>query len=99
MRAEIKKGRRYARPVMTNPHPYLASARMKHPEPRLEWVERTLTTPFTADIDETHSGRVVYYCYIPEAGTGKWLMVIVQDDRLFNAYFNRDLLKTWGRTV
>ena len=82
---------------MRDPHPYWEESRLKHPEPPGEWVERTLTAPYTAAEDDAHLGRVVYYSYIPEAGTGKWLLVVVQDDRLFNAYFNKDLLKLWGK--
>lgn len=86
-----------ARSVTNNPHPYYIRAREKHPEPAMEWIERTLSNPYTVAVDDEHPGRQVYYGYIPEAGTGKWLMVIVQDSQLFNAYFNRDLLKTWRR--
>ena len=53
--------------------------------------------PNTAHIDTEHPGQVLYYGYIPEAGDGKWLVVIVQDDQLFNAHFNKDLLRRWGR--
>ena len=82
---------------MRNPHPYWEEARLKHPEPPGEWVERTLAAPYTAAEDDAHPGRVVYYSYIPEAGAGKWLLVVIQDDRLFNAYYNKDLLKLWGK--
>lgn len=92
----IKRGHRYAVAVMHSPHPYRQISAITHPEPASEWIERTLADPYTATIDETHPGRVVYYSFIPEAETGKWLVVVVQYDRLFNAYFNRDLLKLWG---
>ena len=90
-------GLEYARSVINNPHPYYIRARGKHPEPAMEWIERTLANPQSAAVDDENPGRLIFYGYIPEAGTGKWLMVIVQDQKLFNAYFNRDLLKSWGR--
>ena len=90
-------GQEFARNAIDNPHPYYIRAKNKHPEPAMEWIERTLSNPHTVDVDDEHPGRLVYYSYIPEAGTGKWLMVLVQDDQLFNAYFNRDLLKRWRR--
>ena len=94
---QIKKGKHYANTVMSNRHPYSLIARDKHPEPQLEWIERTLIAPDTMAVDSENIGRVIYYKYIPEAGAGKWLLVIVQDDQFFNAYFNKDLLKRWGR--
>ena len=82
--------------MMSNPHPYWQVANGRHPEPTTEWIERTLMGPYTAEEDETEIGRVVYYGYVPEVE--KWLVVVVaQDDRLFNAYFNRNLLRLWGK--
>ena len=93
--AYVKKGRRYARRVMRDPHPYWQTSRENHPEPSDEFIEQTLTDPFTAHSDTQHVGRTVYYRYIPDAR--KWLQVVVQDDHLFNAYFNQRLLRRWGR--
>ena len=90
-------GLEFARSVINNPHPYYLRARDKHPEPDLEWIERTLANPYITTVDDAHPGRLAFYRYIPEAGAGKWLLVVVQDAQLFNAYFNRDLLKSWGR--
>ena len=90
-------GLEFARSVVNNPHPYYARARDKHPEPDMEWVERTLTNPSMISVDDAHTDWTIYYGYIPEAGNGKWLVVIAQKEQLFNAYFNRDLLKVCGR--
>ena len=90
-------GLEFARSVVSNPHPYFARARAKHPEPDMEWIERTLASPHKSDFDNEHTGRLICYGYIPEAGNGKWLVVIAQNEQLFNAYFNRDLLRSWGR--
>ena len=82
---------------MANPHPYRSRSREKHPEPTDEWIERTLVDPYKVEADETHPARMVYYAYIPEAGQGRWLLVIIQDGQEFNAYFDRKYLKRWGR--
>ncbi len=79
---------------MSNPHPYYVQrAIVRHQEPDAEWIERTLTNPYTAKEDSNHPHRTVYYSYIPEFGRGHWLLVIVQNDQLFNAYFDRTLLR------
>ena len=89
---------RYARQVMANPHPYRAESREKHPEPTDAWIERTLVDPYKVEAHDEYPGRTIYYKYIREAGRrGRWLLVIVQDDQEFNAYFDRDYVKLWGR--
>ena len=95
--AQFKKGVRYARQVVRKPHPYRRVSALTHGEPEAEWVERTIADPYTAHEDQNHPGRNVYYRFIPEAGEGKWLLVVVENDQLFNAYFNSKLLKVWGR--
>ena len=93
----MEQGRDYASTVMSNPHPYRAESSLSPPEVEPEWIERTLVNPYAVTADERHPGRTVYYSYIPEAGAGKWLLVVVQDDQLFNAYFNHNLLSRRGR--
>jgi hypothetical protein len=85
---------------MSNPHPYYEVARSKHPEAKPEWIERVLITPYHKELAVdgdlvVMEQRSVYYGYIPEEE--KWLIVIVDEDMLFNAYFDRKLLKRWGR--
>ena len=83
---------------MGNPHDYWRRSILTHPETTPGWIERALVHPYTVKVDDGNPGRRVYHAYIPEAGRrGRWLLVITQDDQLFNAYFNRALLREYGR--
>lgn len=68
-------------------------AKITHPEPRDEWVERVIANPY--HLEQQENGRISYFGYIEEAE--KWLRVIVDDEKLFNRYFDRTKLKEWGR--
>ena len=68
-------------------------AKIEHPEPKEEWVERVVNRP--DHIEEQANGRISYFGYVEEAG--KWLRVVVEDGKLFNRYFDRTKLKEWGR--
>ena len=57
--AHIKKGKRYASRVVSNPHPYRCLSRLNHPEPADEQIEWTIADPYTAGPDEHHFSRVV----------------------------------------
>ena len=65
----------------------------KHPEVKMEWVERVLANPRL--VGEQADGRMRYYGYIEEAG--KWLRVIVEDGRLHNRFFDESKLRKWGK--
>lgn len=85
---------REAERIVSNPHPYyLNSAHRKHSEPSQEWILRTLIEPYHTEILE--NDRVLYWGAVPEAEN--WLLVVVQDGRLFNAYLNRKKRREWGR--
>lgn len=72
---------------------YESVARITHPEPKEEWVARVVANPHF--VEEQSNGRLSYFGYIEEAQ--KWLRVILEDDKLFNRYFDRTKLKEWGR--
>ena len=79
---------------MANPHPYyLNRARYKHSEPTQEWILRTLIEPYHTE--DLGNGRELYWGPVPEVGN--WLLVIVQDGRLFNAFLNRQKRRQLGR--
>ena len=84
----------FAEGILANPHPYyLNRARFKHSEPREEWILRTLIEPY--HIEDLGNGRELYWGAVPEAEN--WLLVIVQDGQMFNAYLNRQRRRDWGR--
>jgi hypothetical protein len=85
---------RAAQSKIENPHPYyLNRAQHKHSEPEREWILRTLIEPYHAEI--LGNGRELYWGSVPEVEN--WLLVIVQDGQLFNAYLNRKRRRDWGR--
>lgn len=91
---EYERRVRAAEHIIANPHPYyLNKARQKHSEPTQEWILRTLIEPYhTEDLGD---GRELYWGAVPEVAN--WLLVIVQDGQLFNAFLNRKKRRQWGR--
>lgn len=80
--------------IISNPHPYyLNRARLKHSEPTQEWILRTLIAPYR--MEDLGNGRELYWGAVPEVEN--WLLVIVQDGQLFNAFLNRQKRREWGR--
>ena len=63
-----------------------------HPEIMDEWIERTLTAPHHQETGT--DGRELYYGVVPEEG--KWIRVVVENDRLHTAYFDKRLIMRWG---
>jgi hypothetical protein len=57
-----------------------------------EWIERTLIAPHHQETDT--DGRELYYGAVPEEG--KWIRVVVENDQLHTAYFDKRLIKRWG---
>ena len=85
---------RSARRIIENPHPYYTnSASLKHSEAREEWILRTLAEPYR--FEDLGAGRELYWGAVPEVEN--WLLVIVQDGQLFNAFLNRKKRRDWGR--
>lgn len=85
---------RAAQRIIDNPHPYyLNRASLIHTEPLMDWILRTLVEPH--HFEDLGSGRLLYWGSVPEVEN--WLLVIVQDGQLFNAYLNRQRRKDWGR--
>lgn len=85
-----------ARRIIRNAHWYYTEmARYKHVGIDDEWIERVLANP---DRVETEiNGRIRYWGYIAEWGEeGRWLRVVVEDGRLFNAFPDRNKLSLWG---
>ena len=93
-RPDFEDRRASAGRIIGNPHPYYVNrARQKHSEPSLEWILRTLIDPFR--VEKLEDGRELYWGAVPEVEN--WLLVIVQDGQLFNAFFNRRKRREWGR--
>ena len=83
-----------AQRIIANPHPYYVnSARYRHVEPRQEWILRTLIEPYHTE--DLGNGRELYWGAVAEMEN--WLLVIVQDGQLFNAFLNRQKRRQWGR--
>ena len=55
------------------------------------WVERAIVEPEHEIADR---GRVVYFSRVPE--TGRWLRVVLEDDRLLTAYLDRRIPRRLG---
>ena len=92
--SDYERRLRAAEQIVSNPHPYyLNRAQHKHSEPKGEWILRTLIAP--NHTENLGGGRELYWGAIPEAEN--WLLVIVQDEQLFNAYLNRQKRREWGR--
>ncbi len=85
-----------ARRIIENAHWYYTErARLKHIGIDSEWIERVLTNPHRVEIEP--NGRVRYWGFIPEWGEeGRWLRVVVDNGRLFNAFPDRNKLNLWG---
>ena len=83
--------REYARRVMANPirHYILAP----HNDVKPEWIEDIISEPYYQETDP-RDGRELYYGWIEEIG--KWVKVVVEDDRLLTAYINRRLTRRFG---
>ena len=74
---------------------YTERARHKHDGIDPEWVERVLVSPHRVEVEP--NGRIRYWGYIPEWGNeGRWLRVVVDNGRLFNAFPDRNKLNLWG---
>ena len=85
-----------ARRIIENAHWYYTErARHKHTGICTEWVERVLAYPDRVETEP--NGRTRYWDYIPEWGEeGRWLRVVVENGRLFNAFPDRNKLGLWG---
>ena len=88
---EKAKRRRYARRVIANPTPHYDPNR--HSQVQTEWIERTITEPYHQRRDT--DGRMIYFGKVPEVN--KWLRVVVENDQLLTAYFDRRLIRRWGK--
>ena len=88
--------RQTARRMIENAHGYyMARARHKHIGIEPEWIERVLIDPHHVEVEP--NGRIRYWGYIPEWGEdGRWLRVVVEDGRLFNAFPDRNKMSLWG---
>ena len=78
----------YAREAIANP---LKDWQTEHPEVAVMWVERAIVEPEHEIADR---GRVVYFSRVPE--TGRWLRVVLEDDRLLTAYLDRRIPRRLG---
>lgn len=72
---------------------YENEARQNHPEVKDEWVEQVIYNPYHTEVQE--NGRISHWGFIEESD--KWLRVIVEDDKLFNLFFDRIALRRWGK--
>ena len=87
-----------ARRIIENAHGYyVRRARHRHIGINPEWIERVLTDPYHVEVEP--NGRFRYWGYIAEWDeTGRWLRVVVEDGRLFNAFPDRNKMTLWGIT-
>ena len=85
-----------AQRIIVNAHRYYTErARYKHIGIDEGWIERVLAYPDRVETEP--NGRIRYWGYIPEWGDdGRWLRVVVEDGRLFNAFPDRNKLSLWG---
>ena len=88
--------RRAAQRIIENAHGYYTSrAQHKHIGIEPEWIERVLIAPHRVEVEP--NGRVRYWGYIEEWGEeGRWLRVVVENGRLFNAFPDRNKINLWG---
>ena len=92
----LEQRREAALRIIENAHGYYAGrAQYKHIGIIPEWIERVLTDPH--HVEEEPNGRIRYWGYIAEWGeAGRWLRVVVEDGRLFNAFPDRNKMNLWG---
>ena len=64
-----------------------------HPEVKEDWIIRAIAEPDYTDND----GGDLYFSFVPEIG--KWIRVVVSDDRLLTGYIDRRPMKWWGVPV
>jgi hypothetical protein len=87
--------RQAARRIIENAYSYYTDrARSKHLGVEIEWIVRVLTDPLHTEVEP--SGRIRYWGYIPEWEDGRWLRVIVENERLLNAFPDRNKKSLWG---
>ena len=55
-----------------------------------EWIIRAIAEPHHTGND----GSDLYFSFVPDIG--KWIRVVVSDDRLLTAYIDRRPMKWWG---
>lgn len=84
--------REYARRVMSNPIRHFIV--QPHHDVKPEWIEDIISEPYYQETDP-RDGRELYYGWVDEIG--KWVKVVVEDDRLLTAYINRRLTRRFGR--
>ena len=85
-----------ARSIIENAHGYYTErAQQKHIGINPGWIERVLTDPHHVEVEPNR--RIRYWGYIAEWGeTGRSLRVVVEDERLFNAFPDRNKMNLWG---
>ena len=85
-----------ARRIIENAHRYYTErARHNHIGIDPEWIERVLVNPYRVEMEP--NGRTRYWGFISEWGEeGRWLRVVVDNGRLFNAFPDRNKLNLWG---
>ena len=83
----LRATRKWAKRVIVNATDH--NWQTEHPNVKVEWVERTLVTPYRRERDD------LYYGEVPEVGN--WFRVVVEGDRLHTAYLDRCLIKRVGR--
>ena len=88
--------REAARRIIQNAHSYFnARAQHKHIGIETEWIERVLANPHHMEMEP--NGRIRYWGFIREWGeSGRWLRVVVEEGRLFNAFPDRNKMSLWG---
>ena len=92
---EKAKRRRYARRVIANPtrhyDPYSA-----FPGTNRMDRENNNSEPYHQGRDNDDDvSRMIYFGKVPEVN--KWLRVVVENDQLLTAYFDRRLIRRWGK--
>ena len=91
-----RDSRHTARRIIENAHRYYTErASISHTGIDPEWIERVLINPHRVEVEP--NGRIRYWGYIPEWGEeGRWLRVVVDNGKLFNAFPDRNKLNLWG---
>ena len=77
----------YARQVLANSG---SMWQEKHPDVDAEWVVRAIAQPDRQEWD----GDALYYSWI--ADRGRWLKVVVEENRIATAFLDRRLLRLFG---
>ena len=90
---DITQRRLYARRVMSNPTDhFLEDQHIDHPDVQLEWIEAAIIDPYYQESDS--EGNQLFYGSVP--GRRRWLKVVVVNDQIHTAYFDRRLTLRLG---